>query len=94
MHDLIGLDMLMMYTACRMYLASTEWSLQLLQMKITGLHIVDLEYAQIRTSDELLKVVQSQPESGTKWMKLNLGNQSAVACVGKKVIPDEDAQPY
>ena len=65
-----------------------------MQMKITGLYIVDLEYAQIQTSGELLRVVQFQPESETKWMRLYQGNQSAVACVGKKVTLDEDAQPY
>ena len=94
MQDLIEPILLMTCTACRLYLISTEWSLQLLQMKIIGLHIVNLEYSQIRSLGELLRVVQYRPESGTKWMRLNLGNQSVVAFVGERVIPDKGVQPY
>ena len=94
MHDLIGLVLLMVCTTSKLYLTSTEWSLYLLQMKITGLHIVDLEYVQIRSLGKLLRVVQFRPKSETKWMRLILSNQSVVAGVGKRVIPAEDAQPY
>ena len=78
----------------QMYLTSIEWSLYLLQMKITSLHIVDLEYVQIWSLGKLLRVVQFRPESGTKWMRLIPSNQSVVAGVSKRVIPDEDVQPY
>ena len=63
-------------------------------MNITGLHIVDLKYAQIGSLSELPRVIEVQREFGTKWMLLNLGNQSTEACVGKRVTLDEDAQPY
>ena len=63
-------------------------------MKITGFHIVDYEYGQIRSLDELLRVIQYLPKSRTKWMRLNSSNQSAVALVSKRVISDEGIQPH
>ena len=73
---------------------SIEWSLHPLQMKMTGLPTMDLEYGQTRSLDELLRDVRFQQESVTKWMLLNLGLQNAVAYAGKRVTPDEDVQPY
>ena len=67
-----------------------EWSLYLLQIKITGLHIVDLDYTQTQSFGKLLTIVYFRQESEMKWMLLNLSNQSIVACVGKRVTLDKD----